>query len=72
VVKALALGADAAGIAGALLGPALESAEAVIEAIGTIIKEMRAAMFLIGAATVDEARGKEVVIRGATRAWIER
>ena len=72
VVKALALGADAAGMAGALLGPALDSAEAVIEAIGTIIKEIRAAMFLIGAATIDEARGKEVVIQGATRAWLEK
>lgn len=72
VVKALALGADAAGIAGALLGPALISADAVIEEIGAIIKEMRAALFLIGAATVDEARGKEVVIRGDTRAWLKR
>ena len=46
--KALALGASCAGIAHALLKPAIESKEATILEVDTIIKEIRAAMFLLG------------------------
>lgn len=47
--KALALGANAAGIAHALLKPATEEKEAAIFQLDVIIKELRTAMFLVGA-----------------------
>jgi isopentenyl-diphosphate delta-isomerase len=49
--KALALGANCAGIAQALLKPATESKDATVSEVDAIVKEIRAAMFLVG---VDE------------------
>lgn len=46
--KALALGASCAGVAHALLKPAIEGKDATISEIAAIIKEIRAAMFLVG------------------------
>jgi len=47
--KALALGTNCAGLAHALLKPANESKESTIFEVEAIIKELRAAMFLVGA-----------------------
>lgn len=47
--KALALGASCAGVAHALLKPATECKDATITEVDAIIKEIRAAMFLVGA-----------------------
>lgn len=47
--RALALGADAVGIAGAVLPKAAESAKATIEELRFIIEELRTALFLTGA-----------------------
>ena len=46
--KAVALGASCAGVAHALLKPAIKSKKATIEEVDAIIKEFRAAMFLLG------------------------
>ena len=46
--KAIALGASCAGIARALLEPAIKSKESVIYEVDAIIKEIRATMFLLG------------------------
>ncbi|MBC7251656.1 MAG: type 2 isopentenyl-diphosphate Delta-isomerase [Anaerolineae bacterium] len=56
VAKALALGAAAAGIATPFLRPATISVEAVSEEIDIILKELRIAMFCVGAATVDQLK----------------
>lgn len=48
VAKALALGANCAGIAHALLKPANEGKQSTIFEVEAIIKELRAAMFLVG------------------------
>ena len=47
--KSLALGANCAGVAHALLKPANKSKDATISEVDAIIKEIRAAMFLVGA-----------------------
>lgn len=47
--KAMALGANAAGLAAPLLKPATISAEAVIEQLQQVIEELRIAMFCLGA-----------------------
>jgi len=52
--KALALGASCAGVAHALLKPATESKDATISVVDAIIKEIRAAMFLVGADKVSK------------------
>jgi isopentenyl-diphosphate delta-isomerase len=52
--KALALGASCAGIARALLKPATEGKDAAISEVDAIIKELRAAMFLVGADKVSK------------------
>lgn len=56
VAKALALGAAVAGIATPFLRPATISVEAVSEEINIILKELRIAMFCVGAATVDRLK----------------
>jgi isopentenyl-diphosphate delta-isomerase len=54
VAKALALGANCAGMAHALLKPASKGKESTIFEVGAIIKELRAAMFLVGADEVSK------------------
>jgi isopentenyl-diphosphate delta-isomerase len=58
--KALALGANAAGIAQVLLKPATESRESTIFELETVIKELRTAMFLVGADRVEKLSDAEV------------
>jgi len=56
IAKALALGADAAGIALPLLEPATRSAEAVFEALEDFIAGLRIAMFASGCRRVPDLR----------------
>ncbi|ASA24551.1 type 2 isopentenyl-diphosphate Delta-isomerase [Paenibacillus donghaensis] len=55
--KALALGADLAGFGRNLLGPAVESEEALDAALGQVELELKTAMFGIGAADLTALRG---------------
>ena len=50
----LALGADAVGMARALLQTAADSAEAVTVQLAAIIRQLRIAMFASGAKTIDD------------------
>jgi len=52
--KALALGASCAGMAHALLEPATKSKDATLSEVDAIIKEIRTAMFLVGADKVSK------------------
>lgn len=54
--KAIALGADAAGIAAPFLEAASVSTEAVIQAISEVIEGLRIAMFCIGAASLSQLK----------------
>jgi isopentenyl-diphosphate delta-isomerase len=54
--KAIALGADAAALATPFLKPATVSPEAVSEKIGEILKELRTAMFCVGARNLQELK----------------
>ena len=68
VAKAVSLGATLAGAARPFLLAANESEEAIVEAVGQWIRELRLAMLLAGAAIPEELRGRSVVT-GAVRAW---
>lgn len=61
--KALALGADLAGFGRSLLGPAVESEEALDRALAQVELELRIAMFGIGAADLSALRGTSRLIK---------
>lgn len=63
VAKALAMGAEVVGLAQPFLGPALESADAVVVRIERVIDELRIAMFCTGAADVRALRDAPLVKR---------
>ncbi len=56
LVKSVILGAKMGGIARPLLAPAMDSTEAVVQAIEAIQAEFATVMFLLSAATVDDLR----------------
>jgi isopentenyl-diphosphate delta-isomerase len=57
VAKAIALGADACGLATPLLKPATSSPEAVRDELSQIIEVLRISMFCIGARDLSELKG---------------
>ncbi|WP_423226256.1 type 2 isopentenyl-diphosphate Delta-isomerase [Candidatus Amarolinea aalborgensis] len=56
VLKCVALGADAVGLAGPFLKAADVSTEAVLDTIDTLVEEIRIGMFCSGAGSVDDLR----------------
>jgi len=62
MVKSVILGASVCGVAAPFLQPAMESAEAVIEAIERLRKEFTTAMFLLGMPDVASLFGNESLI----------
>ncbi len=60
VAKAIAMGADLAGMASPFLAPAMESAEAVVETIERTTKALRIAMFCAGADSISALQHVEV------------
>ena len=68
--KAIAIGADAVGIALPLLKDAYVGHEAVITRLEKFKEELRVAMFLVGASNLEELRNSEIIIKGSTREWL--
>ena len=60
--KALALGANCAGVAHTILKPANESKDATMAEVDAIIKEIRATMFLLGVDDLSKMSEVEVNI----------
>lgn len=71
IVKALALGADAVGIALPLLKPALKGSEKVEKELNHLIAELKTAMFLTGAKSIQDLKKIPVVITGKTLDWLK-
>ena len=69
VARAIAIGAGVGGFAHQLLGPALESPEAVVKEIELIIEELKVAMFLTGSKTIEELRSKQLIEAGKIKDW---
>lgn len=61
VAKAIAFGADLAGLAQPFLEAAMESADRVAEKIERTVRELRITMFCVGARTLDELRAVRLV-----------
>ncbi len=68
--KALALGAEAVGMALPLLKDAYIGHEAIIKSISNFNDSLRLAMFLVGASNLNELRESNLLIRGKTREWL--
>ncbi len=71
VARALVLGANSAGMAGALLASATQGSKNVIELLLGVINELKVTMFLTGAKNVFELSRQEVLVTGRTREWME-
>lgn len=69
VVKSLVLGATAAGVAQAVLIPAHKGKKEIIFEIDAFYKELRAAMFLVGAKNVEALQDTDYIFKGADL-WI--
>ena len=73
IAKALALGADAVGLAGEPLFLILRRGRrALIKAIKKLERELRLIMLLTGSATLKELRRTPLVITGFTGAWMKK
>jgi isopentenyl-diphosphate delta-isomerase len=71
VAKALALGADAVSLALPLLKAAVGGGKQVLKTLQYIVAELRVAMFLTGARSVQELKAKPVVVTGKTAEWLK-
>ena len=54
VAMCLALGADVVGMARALLGPAMDSTEAIADKLSLLLRQLRTAMFCVGSRRVSD------------------
>ncbi len=71
VAKAIAIGADVAGVALPVLSPAVLNANAVQLFLESLIQGLKATMFLVGASNLKELSEAPLVISGRTREWLE-
>ena len=70
VARALALGASLVGIGFPFLKAASESYEKVCELLASIIAQLKVAMQLSGAATIEQLHQADVVVTGSSREWL--
>jgi isopentenyl-diphosphate delta-isomerase len=71
VAKAIALGAELAGLARPLLKPAVESGEAVKKALMTVVEELKVSMFLTGSPNIKTLKRAPLIITGETYEWVK-
>ncbi|WP_373467817.1 type 2 isopentenyl-diphosphate Delta-isomerase [Acidianus infernus] len=71
IAKAIALGADIAGMASPVLKKAVEGKESLVSFFNKVIFELKAAMMLTGAKNVEELKRVPVVIWKELREWME-
>ena len=71
VARAIGIGASSAGMAGRLLPAALESKEALTIELRTIIDELKAAMFLVGAKDLKELAATKAIVTGRSKEWLD-
>jgi isopentenyl-diphosphate delta-isomerase len=69
--RALALGASLVALGFPFLKAASEGETALRTLLEQLLAELRVAMQLVGAATVEDLRRAPVVVSGETRAWLE-
>src|SRR6266566_4805668 len=70
MARALSLGATLAGMGFPFLKAASESYDAVCELLETIVAQLKVAMQLSGAATIEQLQQTDIVVTGETRNWL--
>jgi isopentenyl-diphosphate delta-isomerase len=70
--RALVLGASAAGLARTVLAPAVQGPKETIDALDELVRELRAAMFLVGAGNVAAMQHQEFILSDRIMAWLAR
>lgn len=70
MARALALGATLVGIGFPFLKAASQGFDAVCELLETIVAELKVAMQLSGAASIEQLQQTDVVVTGETRNWL--
>ncbi len=70
MARALALGATLVGMGFPFLKAASESYDAVCELLEMIVAELKVAMQLSGAATIEQLQQTDIVVTGETRNWL--
>ena len=70
MARALALGATLVGMGFPFLKAASQSYDAVCELLETIVAELKVAMQLSGAATIEQLQQVDIVVTGETRNWL--
>ena len=68
--KAIALGADAVGMALPFLKKAYLDHSHIIEFIDKFNESLKIAMFLVGASNLEELKKSKLIIKGETRTWL--
>jgi len=71
VARAISVGASAAGLAGRLLPAALEGEKALTAEVCTIMQELKAAMFLVGAKDIEGLGAANALVTGRSREWLD-
>ena len=69
--KAIALGADAVGMALPALKGAYEGQVALSQMVERFNESLRIAMFLVGASNIEELKNSNLIIKGETKNWLE-
>ncbi len=70
-VKALALGADAVGMALPALKASYLGNDVLSQFMTKFTEEMKVAMYLVGASNIKELKKSDLVIRGKTNQWLQ-
>jgi isopentenyl-diphosphate delta-isomerase len=70
MARALALGATLVGIGFPFLKAASQGFDAVCELLETIVAELKVAMQLSGAASIEQLQQADIVVTGETRNWL--
>ncbi|AFK21010.1 type 2 isopentenyl-diphosphate Delta-isomerase (plasmid) [Haloferax mediterranei ATCC 33500] len=70
IAKAIALGAQAGGLAKPFLKPATQGVDAVVERVEDLIAELQTAMFVTGSQNVAELQNADYVLLGDTREYV--
>tara|TARA_Y100000034_G_scaffold87224_1_gene104568 strand:+ start:4706 stop:5737 length:1032 start_codon:yes stop_codon:yes gene_type:complete len=70
IAKALALGADAVGIALPLLKPAQESSEAVTKKLENLVNEFKTELLKLKSQTVNQLKQRKTTISGELEQWV--
>jgi len=71
VARAITIGASSAGMAGRLLPAALEGKDALTRELNTMIDELKAAMFLVGAKDLKELAASKAILTGRSKDWLD-